>query len=65
MYSTGNIEKDGTIDFYWDTQFSTIENAILWGMEHNCNYIYNVNENVFLKIERVGINSYITMEVKI
>lgn len=46
------IEEDEGLkeDFYWDTRFSSIEEAIMWGAEHECTHIYDSVENSFTEI---------------
>lgn len=41
---------DENEDFYWDTKFSTIEEAIEWGINHNCTHIYDSIEDTFSRI---------------
>ena len=37
-------------DFYYDTRFSSIEEAIMWGAEHECTHIYDSIADEFYAI---------------
>ena len=49
-YSAGRIEIDGTEDFYWDTQFESIEECIDWGINHDCTHVFDTESNTFIEI---------------
>lgn len=48
-FCAGRLMEDEE-DFYWDTRFSSIEEAIMWGAEHGCTHIYDSIADEFYAI---------------
>lgn len=44
------VLTDDVEDFYWDTLFVTFEEAVQWGINHECTHIYDDIEDRFYKI---------------
>lgn len=49
-YSAGIIDKDGNKDFYYDTTFSSEEEAEEWGINHDCTHIFDAVIGRYKKI---------------
>lgn len=50
-YSAGTIDKDGNKDFYYDTTFSSEEEAEEWGRSHDCTHIFDAVIGRYKKID--------------
>ncbi len=49
-YAPGWLLPDQTEDFFYDTRFETEEEAIEYGVQHDCTHIYNSVTDSFIKI---------------
>lgn len=45
------VLTDEIEDFYYDTTFTTFEEACEWGINHDCTHVYDCKNNVYLPIE--------------
>ena len=49
MYCAGTLTCTEE-DFYYDTQFTSYEECVLWAYEHNCTHVYNTETEEFILI---------------
>ena len=47
MYCAGTLTSTEE-DFYYDTQFTSYEECVLWAIEHNCTHVYNTETEKFI-----------------
>ena len=49
MYCAGTLTSTEE-DFYYDTQFTSYEECVLWANEHDCTHVYNTETEKFILI---------------
>lgn len=48
-YCAGILTQESE-DFYWDTQFSSVDECIEWALSHECTHFYDSVTDTFTKI---------------